>query len=99
MGEAGRLMTPCRGLAKSTSRPMLRASIKAGGHRANGPAPTTGGVTPMATRKGNDPFKRRKTRYKGITFRVLNDGSRRYAYYRAGTHINVDGGERDVLAA
>jgi integrase len=53
----------------------------------------------MATRKGNDPFKRRKTRYKGITFRVLKDGSRRYGYYHAGTHINVEGGEKDALAA
>ena len=53
----------------------------------------------MATRKGNDPFKRWKTRYKGITFRVLKDGSRRYGYYHAGTHINVDGGEKDALAA
>jgi integrase len=53
----------------------------------------------MATRKGNDPFKRWKTRYKGITFRVLKDGSRRYGYYHAGTHINVVGGEKDALAA
>jgi len=53
----------------------------------------------MATRKGNDPFKRWKTRYKVITFRVLKDGSRRYGYYHAGTHINVEGGEKDALAA
>jgi integrase len=46
-----------------------------------------------------DLFKRHRTRYKGVTYRVLRDGSRRYSYYHAGSHINVEGGEKDALAA
>lgn len=47
-----------------------------------------------------DPFKRhRSARYKGVSFRILKDGSRRYAYYHAGSWVNVDGGEKDAVAA
>lgn len=47
-----------------------------------------------------DPFKRHKSpRYKGITYRVLKDGTRRYAYYHAGSWVTVAGGEKDALTA
>jgi hypothetical protein len=44
------------------------------------------------------PFKRHKTRHRGITFRVRADGSRGYYVYAAGKQIAVDGVEREAVA-
>ena len=49
----------------------------------------------MATRKGNDPFKRNKTRYRGVTYRFRSDGSRTYSVYFQGSHVAVKGGEKE----
>ena len=52
----------------------------------------------MATGKGSDPFKRNKTRYRGVTYRVRADGSKTYSVYFQGSHLAVEGGEREALA-
>ena len=44
-----------------------------------------------------DPYKRRKTRHPGITYRLRKDGSRKYFVYAQGTQHPVDGGEREAL--
>jgi integrase len=44
------------------------------------------------------PFKRHKTRHRGITYRLRADGGRSYYVYAAGRHIAVDGGEKQALA-
>jgi hypothetical protein len=53
----------------------------------------------MAMKQTNaDRFKRFKTRYRGVTYRELADGSRRYYVYCRGRQIAVEGGEREALA-
>jgi hypothetical protein len=47
---------------------------------------------------GADPFKRHKTRHRGITYRERADGSRTYAVYDRGAYITVAGGEQDAVA-
>lgn len=44
-----------------------------------------------------DPFKRKTTRYKGITYRVKADGSRSYFAYSGGRQHLVSGGEKEAL--
>ena len=52
----------------------------------------------MSITKANaDPTKRRKTRYRGISYRTKADGSRSYAVYHAGRYWPVHGGEQDAL--
>jgi hypothetical protein len=48
--------------------------------------------------KSTDPFKRHKTRHRGITYRERADGSRTYYVYAAGRQHAIQGGERDALA-
>src|SRR5205823_7656692 len=45
----------------------------------------------------NDPSKRRKSRYKGITYRVRADDSRAYFVYAGGKQHPVEGGEKDAI--
>ena len=45
-----------------------------------------------------DPFKRHKTRHRGITYRVRGGGGRTYAVYFLGSYLTVEGGEKDMLA-
>ena len=56
----------------------------------------------MSTSKASagpaDRFKRRKTRHRGITYRLRADGSRVYSVYAKGGYIRVEGGEREALA-
>ena len=46
----------------------------------------------------SDRFKRHKTRYRGITYRLRVDESRVYSVYFKGRYRNVEGGEREALA-
>lgn len=52
----------------------------------------------MSKTNGSDPFKRHKTRHRGITYRERADGSRTYAVYSQGAYITVEGGEQDAVA-
>jgi integrase len=53
----------------------------------------------MPTHKANaNPFKRRTTRHRGVTYRERNDGSRTYSVYFQGRYVPVTGGEADALA-
>jgi hypothetical protein len=52
----------------------------------------------MSKTNGSDPFKRHKTRHRGITYRERADGSRTYAVYDRGAYITVAGGEQDAVA-
>jgi integrase len=51
----------------------------------------------MSVGKPSDPFKRHKTRFRGITYRERLDGSRQFFVYAQGKQIPVEGGERDAL--
>jgi len=44
------------------------------------------------------PFKRNKTRHRGITYRIRADGSRQYFTYAQGKQHPVAGGEREAIA-
>lgn len=59
-------------------------------------------MSSMSTRQASDtpsdPFKRRKTRHRGISFRLRADGSRAYSVYVNGSYARVEGGEREALA-
>jgi integrase len=44
------------------------------------------------------PFKRIKTRHRGITYRIRSDGSRSYYVYAGGRSAAVNGGEKEALA-
>lgn len=44
-----------------------------------------------------DPFKRHKTRYRGITYRELADGSRTYLVYNLHKQLAVQGGEKEAV--
>lgn len=52
----------------------------------------------MSTTKASADTKRRKTRYRGITYRERRDGTRTYSIYWRGKYVAVDGGEQDALA-
>jgi integrase len=53
----------------------------------------------VSTRKANaDPFKRHKTRHRGVTYRERADGSRTYYVHCSGKQIAVQGGEKEALA-
>src|SRR4051812_46208094 len=52
----------------------------------------------MAKAKPTGPFKRRKTRHPGISYRLRGDGSRTYSVYFRGKYLSVVGGEQDALA-
>jgi integrase len=53
----------------------------------------------MSTSKATaGPYKRIKTRHRGVTYRLKADGSRTYYVYAAGRFIAVDGGEKQALA-
>jgi integrase len=45
-----------------------------------------------------DRFKRHRTRHRGITYRLLADGSRVYSVYCKGSYMPVEGGEKEALA-
>jgi integrase len=45
-----------------------------------------------------DPFKRHKTRHRGVTYRVKSDGGRTYSVSHAGRYVTVDGGEQEAIA-
>ncbi|MDH4341289.1 MAG: hypothetical protein OEW52_11410 [Thermoleophilia bacterium] len=45
-----------------------------------------------------DPYKRHKTRHRGISYRLRSNGTRKYYVYANGTHSPVDGGEAEALA-
>ena len=45
-----------------------------------------------------DPYKRHKTRHRGITYRQRQDGSRTYYVYAQGNQHKVEGGEADAVA-
>lgn len=50
-----------------------------------------------ATKEGGvkvaDPYKRHKTRHRGVTYRARADGSRAYSVWAGGRFVSVDGGE------
>jgi hypothetical protein len=50
-----------------------------------------------ATRAKTDPYKRYRTRQRGITYRIREDGSRTYYVTAGSRHPRVDGGEREAL--
>ncbi len=52
----------------------------------------------MHVRPSFDPFKRRKTRHRGITYRVRADGSHHYYVYAQGRQHPVLGGEQEAVA-
>lgn len=53
----------------------------------------------MAARaKARDPYKRRSTRYRGISYRERADGGRTYYVYAEGRHHRVEGDEQEALA-
>jgi integrase len=52
----------------------------------------------MSKKNGTaDPFRRTKTRHRGISYRQRADGSRRYSIYFRGKYIAVEGGEQDAI--
>lgn len=51
-----------------------------------------------ATPGPTDRYTRRKTRHRGISYRLRADGSRSYSVYIRGTYRPVVGGEREALA-
>jgi integrase len=51
-----------------------------------------------ASKASAGPFKRHKTRHRGITYRVKADGTRTYYVYAAGKHLAVEGGEKEAVA-
>src|SRR6516225_5322001 len=52
----------------------------------------------MSNTKANpNRYKRHKTRHRGITYRLKDDGSRTYYVYAAGKQIAFGGGEREAL--
>jgi hypothetical protein len=52
----------------------------------------------MHKKANADPFRRNRTRYRGITYRERADGSRQYSVYWRGKYLSVEGGEADALA-
>jgi hypothetical protein len=52
----------------------------------------------MATSNGTNPYTRRKTRHRGISYRLRADGTRTYSVYFRGRYIAVEGGEQHALA-
>jgi hypothetical protein len=44
------------------------------------------------------PFKRRPTRYRGISYRLKSDGTKTYSVYHAGRYWPVVGGEAEARA-
>lgn len=44
------------------------------------------------------PFKRHRTRHRGVNYRKRADGSRTYYVYANGTYITVEGGEKEAVA-
>jgi integrase len=53
----------------------------------------------VSARKRNDPFRRFKTRHRGVHFRLKKDGSRSYYFFADGTYVAVEGGEAEAVAA
>jgi len=52
----------------------------------------------MSTSKASaDPFKRHKTRYRGITYRVKADRGKTYTVFHAGRYWPVEGGEQEAI--
>jgi integrase len=52
----------------------------------------------MATRETTrDPYTRRSTRYRGISYRERADGGRTYYVYADGRHLRIEGGEQEAL--
>jgi integrase len=52
----------------------------------------------MQHQPNGDPYKRHKTRHRGITYRVRANGSRRYFVYAQGKQHPIEGGEREAIA-
>ncbi len=52
----------------------------------------------MQHQPNRDPYKRHRTRHRGITYRVRANGSRQYFAYAQGKQHAVDGGEREAIA-
>src|SRR5512133_1509057 len=52
----------------------------------------------MQAQTNVDPFKRYRTRHRGVTYRARADGSRRYFVYARGKQHPVEGGEREAMA-
>jgi integrase len=50
------------------------------------------------SKASSDPFKRHKTRYRGITYRVKVDRGKTYTVFHAGRYWPVDGGEQEAIA-
>jgi integrase len=51
-----------------------------------------------ASKASAGPFKRHKTRHRGITYRTKAGGSRSYYVYAGGRFLTVEGGEKEALA-
>src|SRR6266536_3230445 len=69
------------------------------------PRPGHGGVGSMSSliqadpkTRSVSPFKRHKTRHRGITYRIRADGSRLYFVYAQGRQHSIEGGEREAVA-
>lgn len=52
----------------------------------------------MQQKPNGDPFKRRATRHRGVSFRVRADGSRAYAVYWQGRYVRAGNTEKEALA-
>src|SRR5256885_2011600 len=52
----------------------------------------------MQHQPNGGPFKRHKTRHRGITYRVRVDRSRQYFVYAQGQQHPIEGGEREAVA-
>jgi len=46
-----------------------------------------------------DPFKRHRTRHRGVHYRLKKDASRSYYYFANGAYVAVEGGEAEAVAA
>jgi integrase len=65
---------------------------------AGTPRGRTQEVSPVSASKASSSrFTRHKTRYRGITYRVLADGSRSYSVYFRGSFVLVEGGEQEAI--
>jgi integrase len=72
--------------------------------QANGPAarerpgPGHRRMSPVSVQHPIDPYKRHKTRWPGVTYRLRADGSRQYHVLHRGRWIPVEGGEAEAKA-
>jgi integrase len=85
-------------LAKREQRSYDRSDNINGRAARQGPRPGIGGIAPMHTKANASRFTRHPTRYRGISYRLLSDGTtRQYAVYFRGSYVPVLGGESEAV--